>query len=55
MVISIIFTLTGKEDGKNTTSFKSNNGVFHRRISTFGYVHDMPPVHWTIIQPGAVG
>ena len=53
-VISIIFTLSSKDDGKNKASFKSSKGVFDRRISTFGYVHDMPHVHWTIFKAGII-
>ena len=53
-VISIIFTLSSKDDGKTKPSFKLNKGLFDRRIATFGYVHDMPHVHWTTFKAGII-
>ena len=52
IVISIIFILSSKDDGKTKPSFKLNKVLFDRRIATFGYVHDMPHVHWKTFKAG---
>jgi len=53
-IITIIFNLSSKDDGRKKPSFKLNKGVFDRRVSMFGYVHDMPHVHWTTFKAGVI-